>query len=172
MLTYVYCMPLWQIVFIIALLVVLWFYCGRKIDSRVWRVWNCIVMVVGIGVVLRATLLFREPTERLVAVIPFAGLSEALVTPGTEQFRSWLMNAFLFVSLGLSLPFLLPDKIPHKVILTVTLAALFSLTIECLQYRYSLGYCETDDVIMNTLGTLIGSISYMFYCKCDGATSK
>lgn len=172
MLTYVYCMPLWQIVFTIALLVVMWSFGGQHLDSRVWRVWNGFVLAVGIGVVLRATLLFREPTEQRVAMTPFASLAEALVTPNTEQFRTWLMNVFLFVPLGLSLPFILPDKIPHKVILTVTLAALFSLTIEYLQYRYALGYCEADDIIMNTLGTLLGSISYMLYCKCGEATSK
>lgn len=122
--------------------------------------------------ILRLTLLFRESAERQVSLIPFYGLAEALVTPNTEQFRTWLMNVFLFVPLGLSLPFILPDKIPHKVILTVTSAALFSLMIEYLQYRYALGYCETDDIIMNTLGALVGSISYMLYCKCGGATSK
>ena len=172
MLTYVYCMPLWQIMFIMALLVVLWFFGSRRFDRRVWQVWNGFVVAVSIGVVLRATLLFREPTERRVAMLPFHGLAEALVQPQTELYRTWLMNVFLFVPLGLSLPFLLPDKIPHKVVLTVALAAALSLLIEYLQYRYALGYCETDDVIMNTLGALIGSISYILYSKWIKTKSK
>ena len=55
----------------------------------------------------------------------------------------------------LSLPFVL-GKWKLSVPVTVVLACLSSAGIEYLQYRYSLGRCEVDDVIMNTLGALLG----------------
>ena len=72
-----------------------------------------------------------------------------------ELYRSMLMNVLLFFPIGLSLPFVL-GKWKLSVPVTVVLACLFSAGIEYLQYRYSLGRCEVDDVIMNTLGALLG----------------
>ena len=43
-------------------------------------------------------------------------------------------------------------------------AFLFSFVIETVQYAFSLGVSETDDVINNTLGALLGYlITYLFY---------
>ena len=39
-------------------------------------------------------------------------------------------------------------------------AFLFSISIEAIQYYLALGLCEVDDVIMNTLGTMIGTLAY------------
>ena len=38
---------------------------------------------------------------------------------------------------------------------------LLSAGIEYIQYRFALGVAETDDVICNTLGTVIGSASLL-----------
>ena len=39
-------------------------------------------------------------------------------------------------------------------------AFLFSISIEAIQYYLALGLCEVDDVIMNTLGAMIGTLAY------------
>lgn len=70
-----------------------------------------------------------------------------------------LMNVFLFVPIGLSLPFALSKK-KHPVIITMIAAFLFSVSIEAIQYYFALGLCEMDDVIMNTLGAMIGTLAY------------
>jgi glycopeptide antibiotics resistance protein len=70
-----------------------------------------------------------------------------------------LMNVFLFLPLGLTLPFALgKGRLPE--IFAVVLALAFSTGIEYLQYRYGLGWCEADDVIMNTLGTAVGVLAH------------
>ena len=76
------------------------------------------------------------------------------------------MNALLFVPLGLSMPYCLSKK-PYKrnVFITIGFAAVLSAGIEFLQYCYRLGRCETDDVIANTLGAAIGTLSYLLYMK-------
>ncbi len=76
----------------------------------------------------------------------------------------WL-NAFFFLPLGLSLPYILLEKIKHKVLVTIIIAFTFSTMIEAIQYIFALGLCETDDVIMNTLGAAIGTVSYIVCTK-------
>ena len=44
--------------------------------------------------------------------------------------------------------------------ITIVFAFLLSFTVEFLQYYYHLGRAETDDVICNTLGAAIGTLSY------------
>ena len=73
-----------------------------------------------------------------------------------------LMKVFLFVPIGLSLPFAL-GKGRLSVFLTVAAALIFSAGIEYMQYLYALGRCEVDDVIMNTLGALIGCLAHWLF---------
>lgn len=83
-----------------------------------------------------------------------------------EYYRTFFMNGLLFVPLGLSLPYVLSAK-PRKwpVFVTVGFAAILSAGIEFCQYYYHLGRCETDDVIANTLGAAIGTLSYLLYIR-------
>ena len=43
---------------------------------------------------------------------------------------------------------------------SIVFAFTVSLVIEFLQFRFYLGRAETDDVICNTLGAAIGTLSY------------
>jgi glycopeptide antibiotics resistance protein len=76
-----------------------------------------------------------------------------------------LMNVFLFFPLGLTLPYALPEKWNRKGLLTIFLAQVFSIGIELAQYHFHLGRAETDDVICNTLGCVIGTLSYVISKK-------
>lgn len=77
-----------------------------------------------------------------------------------EYYRSMLMNVYLFFPFGLAAPFALSRR-RRPVLLTCALAACLSVCIEAAQYALSLGWAETDDVIMNTLGALIGGASHL-----------
>ena len=44
--------------------------------------------------------------------------------------------------------------------ITVVFALLLSIGIEAAQLHFHLGRCETDDVIMNTLGAVVGAAAY------------
>lgn len=76
------------------------------------------------------------------------------------------MNIFLFVPLGLSLPYVLSIKHGKYVtIKSIVIGLLLSVIIECCQYCFCIGTCEVDDVIMNTFDIFIGSISFILYKK-------
>ena len=133
---------------------VLWGYLGnREQGSRRWRILNAAVFAGIAAVIFYMTVCARGEETAEAVLVPFQNFREAREQP--ELYRSMLMNVLLFFPIGLSLPFVL-GKWKLSVPVTVVLACLSSAGIEYLQYRYSLGRCEADDVIMNTLGALLG----------------
>ena len=96
-----------------------------------------------------------------ISLIPFISFVNAKVQP--EFYRSMFMNVLLFMPFGLSMPFALPNTFKHKALLTILVGAVLSVVVEAAQYVFSLGKCETDDVLMNALGVLIGVTSYLIF---------
>lgn len=66
-------------------------------------------------------------------------------------------NTAFFVPVGM-LAFILFQRSPRPVLATTLLGAGFSLLIEISQYIFALGYSDIDDLMMNTLGALIGAM--------------
>jgi glycopeptide antibiotics resistance protein len=66
-------------------------------------------------------------------------------------------NIFMFSPMGLYFPVLAPGRKPAVYLLWVSL---FSLTAEVLQYALSVGTSDIDDLILNTLGGLLGIVAY------------
>ena len=64
------------------------------------------------------------------------------------------MNVFLFIPFGFMLPWC-SEKL-QRLWKIVLIAAVFSALTEVTQYFFRIGLCETDDVIHNTLGAVIG----------------
>lgn len=124
----------------------------------------CFVTSVFSIIILLLLTLARNDSTYDVQLIPFNTFYR--VYNNRELYRSFYMNIFLFVPLGLGMPYVLSKK-PRKwtVFVTIAFAALLSAGIEFLQYYYHLGRCETDDVIANTLGAAIGTLSYCLYMK-------
>ena len=77
----------------------------------------------------------------------------ALFMSGTLPIVSLILNILLYYPLGYLLPILFPKLKPKHVIL---IGCLCSIATEATQYILKMGWCETDDVIHNTLGTAIG----------------
>lgn len=72
---------------------------------------------------------------------------------GATPIASLILNILLYYPLGYLLPILFPKFKPKYVIL---IGCLCSIATETMQYLLRMGWCETDDVIFNTLGTAIG----------------
>ena len=85
-----------------------------------------------------------------------------------ELIREMIMNAFLFFPFGLTMPYALcSNRITEKsgkkyfpMFITIIAALLLSIGIELIQHLYNFGNAELSDIIMNTLGTTIGTVSY------------
>lgn len=71
--------------------------------------------------------------------------------------REVLLNILLYLPLGYLLPFLSKTLRGHIVLITL-IGFLCSCATEFSQYYFRIGVFEVDDMILNTLGTLIGAI--------------
>lgn len=154
----IYRQPLHRIVLCMIFLVFLWGYLGHREKGRWrWVLGNGALFLGMVAVIFYMTVYARGEGVSEAVLVPFQSFREAKIQP--ELYRTMLMNVFLFVPVGLSGPFVL-GKWKFPVFTTVAAACLFSAGIEYLQYRYSLGRCEVDDVIMNTLGAGIGCLAW------------
>ena len=71
------------------------------------------------------------------------------------------LNILLFIPLGLSMPFVLSERVKHNVLVTVLSCAALSVLIELVQLAFSMGKFEVNDMIMNTLGAALGTVSFL-----------
>lgn len=144
---------LWTIISII-----LWMLINKRVTKKTSRLLNWIILsVITIAIVFFTVTGRSVQAERRIHLVPFMSY---IVSHGSGRETIWL-NAFFFLPIGLSLPFLLPDKVKNKPRATILIACVFSLAIEIIQYAFKLGLAETTDVIMNTLGAALGTISYI-----------
>lgn len=108
--------------------------------------------------VLCATLLERENQTIDSVLRSLYSLSVAMFS--TETIRLFLMKAFLFLPLGMCFPFILPCNQKQKIRDTFLATIQVSGVIEVSQFYFHLGCYEVNDVIMNSLGALIRTLTY------------
>lgn len=96
--------------------------------------------------------LFRE-IERFKSVLNIHGPWFAFV--------NLFGNVICFVPMGFFVPFL--NKRYRKFSVVLSLTFLFSLGIEMIQLLFQIGVFDVDDLLLNTLGGVIG---YIFYYIC------
>ncbi len=132
-----------------------WYACREK--KHRFALLNTAALCVTLALVLSITILSRKPRTGNVVWKPFAILAAARKQP--ELYREMLMNVFLFFPLGLTISNTLPRKWSRwgRIALTTALCCVLSVGIEYAQYLYALGMAETDDVICNTLGGVLGA---------------
>lgn len=159
-----YCLPISDAVLLIVLATVVFLFLREKYGNTLyWKIGIPILLVCWIIVILFGTLGQRIEGENLSEPIltPFYSYYTALNGGPEELYRTNFMNAVLFYPAGLLGCEVLPKrwKKVWKVVLVPCIFALVSIGIEYTQYRFALGLAETDDVIHNTLGTLIGALA-------------
>jgi glycopeptide antibiotics resistance protein len=122
-----------------------------------------IIFVIYIFVVLKLTI-FRETTlsEREVNLTLFQDLINVYKTRTTWQFiRLFVGNIVWFVPWG----FLIPMIYKNNKFFVFLSGFAFSLAIEILQFALKKGLFEIDDLILNTMGAIIGYFLYLFAMK-------
>ena len=126
--------------------------------NKTMRYIGAALAIVSVTVILYVTVLSRSVINANVYLIPFSTFQRAKVDP--DLYRFMVLNLIMFMPVGCSLPFLLRGNTGKRILMTLLIGVLLSCLIETMQGVFSIGYTDTDDVIVNTLGTAIGSISY------------
>lgn len=157
-----YGLPLERVVWLMIFGVMVWaaveWFVKKILNLQLlWKILNGIIFISIVSVIIILTVVSRKNSTE-VMLIPFYSLIEAKRSP--DIYRSIVMNVFLFYPIGLTLPFFLPKRFRRKSLFAIVFALVLSASVEWIQYYFQLGRAETDDVIFNTLGTTIGTLSY------------
>ncbi|MDF2934608.1 MAG: VanZ family protein [Chryseobacterium sp.] len=102
----------------------------------------------------------ERTVTRALEVIPFKTISEYLFS---THFNLWIAlmeiagNIVLFIPLGMYVQMFKRNK---KTLNCVTLICVISLCVEITQYILGIGYSDIDDIILNTIGGLLGVFIY------------
>lgn len=162
---YIYCMSIPSTVIILIVMCSLWSFlnseCVRVEKSKLWQSINIMLFVVWFICVLYMTIFIRDSIMKT-NFIPFRFIIDAIKTGNEEFFRTGWMNILLFVPGGMWLTYGIKKQTKLKYVLQVIFLMLVSITIEILQWYYQLGTVETDDVICNTFGAIIGVTSVIW----------
>ena len=155
-----YAFPLECVCCIIILLIsiwTIWLLSGRggKVYLS-WRYINIVLYVFSLFLILKMTILGRTVGNREIELLPFYTINT--ISDNSEAVRMIVMNIILFFPLGLTMPIALGrvKNTRRKWLLCIIVGLGISLSVEIIQYYFCIGIAETDDVICNTFGTLLG----------------
>ena len=111
-----------------------------------------VLLVMYIAGVLGVTILCKYPGERVCSFIPFSAYAMNLTRGNTWFFMQEVFNILMFIPFGGIV------GIKKKAKQTVLYGLSFSLFIEVIQFVAGRGSFDVNDLIGNTLGTLLGVI--------------
>ncbi len=95
-------------------------------------------------------------------LVPFHEISRSLHTLSDHAMTNLLGNVIIFMPLGILLGLLLNHK--GMSVLKIGVCAFFlSLGLETAQLLFMIGQFDVDDIILNTLGGLLGFIIYRIW---------
>ena len=130
-----------------------------------------IVMTIFVTLtILYITIFSRSKINATAYPVPFSTFTRAKTDSSLICFM--IMNIIMFMPLGFSLPFVLYGKPRRRIGWTIFIGFMLSAFIEATQEIFSIGNADIDDVIVNTLGTAIGSFSYLLTLAFMKITKK
>lgn len=134
----------------------------RKKSHTIFLI-STIILILFFTFIVRETFEVRHVGSRGLMLIPFRELYSLFTAPN-HSFYFWqiVLNIMLFIPFGFMLSCYLYTyhRLQH-LFLSILLSGLFvSVGVELLQYITSRGFTEIDDVINNTVGSMIGWLAY------------
>ena len=123
-----------------------------------------IVFCISVSFVFVMTLFARTVSEHTITLKPFLSYCIAYETENAELWLQIIMNIAMYIPIGFALPGCFSRM--NKLWKVLVLVLICSIGIETIQYIFSIGYAEVDDVINNMFGTLIGYSLYVIFERC------
>lgn len=112
-------------------------------------------------IILFRILIFSRGAHSSINLVPFHSIMDYLSGSNTVSHRFAFINIFgniiLFVPLGIYLSLFKHGK---RIGTNVLWILIISLLVEIAQYIFGIGASDIDDVILNSLGGLIGVVAY------------
>lgn len=163
-----------EVLFLLLLFCAFWFFSvkagdnivARRINRTVWTV----IFIIYMAALLWAALASRvEGYTDSLNLSPLASYRFTLSEYNSfDVFKQIIDNILVFVPFGLLFPAACGMKHTKKSYVIVAAAGfLLSLTIETVQFVFSIGFSEVDDIINNTWGCIAGCGAYAFADKLE-----
>lgn len=146
-----------------------WLQKRVSVSATRWLLW-CVGVTYCVGNMYFTLLSRTAGTQSHVELIPFRSYlrlfeTQEETTEAAVGFAAWflagtspvvgiILNLFLYYPLGYLSQQIFPRLKMWQVIL---IGMLCSIVTESIQFLFKMGWCETDDVIHNTMGTAIGA---------------
>lgn len=119
---------------------------------------HIVLFLVYFTVLLYLTVFMRiGTTTTSVEVMPFDDLTRAVEVGDISLVKHTVLNVFLFIPFGYLVPAMNPQKL-RKWSYAMLGGLMVSTLIEGVQMTVSLGECDIDDIIANTIGAVLGYV--------------
>lgn len=165
----IYCLPIIVLVLltviIIAVCFMLWLH---FIKDKNKSFISLVALLISIFLILAVTVLSRDfGSVRELSLTPFASWAEYFNGSNAEFLRTNIFNMLLFMPFGASLYAVGYPNLSVKkcLLIIVTAAFVLSFGVELAQFLLQCGETETDDVIHNVLGAVLGVLLTRLTCN-------
>lgn len=164
---YIYFLPIPEILFIICVTTFIYAFILNKCKRiAAIKIFSIVLLLLWLSAVLYVTIFLRTVGEESrYKLVPFYSYWCVFINgEHPRRLRSNFMNIVLFYPLGMLIgSFIDNKKSGKKIIVILLIMVTISIGIEIVQYKWSLGYAETDDVIHNMLGGILGMFSLFLF---------
>lgn len=128
----------------------------RAFKTALFSIYLCLVTYIVFFARRRHGIVWSEEYLNLV---PIRRLVENYASPDVKRwdfYSNLIGNVFLFVPLPIFVQELFPVQIKNLFLL----GFFTSVLIEIVQYLFRIGVADVDDVLLNTLGTVVGIVAW------------
>lgn len=122
-----------------------WGKLTNLIKKKVWIILNCMLLFIGLLIIIRYSILYRVPSD--------THKFSFFANYNSEFYRELIMNIVLYFPFGLALSSFVGKW-------SIPIAFSISLSIETWQYLAGTGFSQVSDVLMNTIGCILGYLPY------------
>ena len=130
-----------------------------KLSDNLRKKVNIAFFFISAVIIILLTLINRVTKNRSNYLIPFQNVIPLTI----YRIQQITLNTLLFVPIGTSLPFCLNAKTTKPIRSAIILGFVLTISIEFLQLVLKRGTFETEDIITNTLGTAVGTLSFCIF---------
>lgn len=156
---YVLKIDIWmQVVALILFTVLLVISIAKKTELK--KALGLIILPVYIWILFSSLVFSRDVTEMFQYNFTPLWTVFAIVGGETKYMREVFLNCIMLIPIGTFYPLLTKKGLKG----TILFGCLLSICIEFFQLIFKKGLCETDDVIYNCIGVLIGFAIYRIIC--------
>lgn len=117
------------------------------------------------------TIFSRSEGHSRAVMLRFDALREALRTNSLEPLNHALVNAAMFIPFGILFPLIRRGHL-DRILYVGMLGLMMSTLIEVTQMVLTIGQCDVEDIVANTLGAMIGLIGYKIFMRFFGRMTE